>query len=102
MIPTGKLSSLQEDESRYYVTAVIKKTNDHLKLATVSWLKKPLQSWLTKAENQFSTAMAVPARNYTLPTILGGGCVEDTWPPTAGPPDAPAVHTASPTRHGIV
>jgi len=93
-IPTGKLSSLQEDESRYYVTAVIKKTNDHLKLATVSWLKKPLQSWLTKAENQFSTAMAVPAGKYTLPTILGGGCVEDTWTATAGPPDGRTVHTA--------
>jgi N-acetylneuraminic acid mutarotase len=93
-IPTGKLSSLQEDESRYYVTAVIKKTNDHLKLATVSWLKTPLQSWLTKAENQFSTAMAVPAGNYKLPTILGGGCVEDTWTATAGPPDARADHSA--------
>jgi N-acetylneuraminic acid mutarotase len=93
-IPTGKLSSLQEDESRYYVTAVIKKTNDHLKLATVSWLKKPLQSWLTKAENQFSTAMAVPAGNYTLPTILGGGCTEDTWTATPGPPDGRAYHTA--------
>jgi N-acetylneuraminic acid mutarotase len=94
MIPTGKLSPLQEDESRYYVTAVIKKTNDHLKLATVSWLKKSLQSWLTKAENQFSTAVAVPADNYTLPTILGGGCVEDTWTATAGPADGRAVHTA--------
>src|SRR5882762_3573018 len=94
MIPTGKLSPLQEDESRYYVTAVIEKTNDHLKLATVSWLKKPLQSWLTKAENQFSTAMAVPASNYTLPTILSGGCTEDTWTATPGPPDGRAVHTA--------
>jgi N-acetylneuraminic acid mutarotase len=93
-LPVGKLSSLQEDDSRYYVTAVIKKTNDHLKLATVSWLKKPLQSWLTKAENQFSTAMAVPAGNYTLPTILGGGCTEDTWTATAVGPVGRAAHTA--------
>ncbi|PYK67040.1 MAG: hypothetical protein DME50_03770, partial [Verrucomicrobia bacterium] len=94
MIPTGKLSSLQEDESRYYVTAVIKKTNDHLKLATVSWLKKPPESWLTKAENQFSTSMAVPAGNYTLSSILSGGCTEDTWSATPGPPDGRARHTA--------
>ena len=66
-IPTETLSPLQEDESRYYVTAVIKKTNDRLKLATVSWLKQPLQSWLTRAENQFSTATAVLSGNYTLP-----------------------------------
>ena len=93
-LPVGKLSSLQEDESRYYVTAVIKKTNDHLKLATVSWLRKPLQSWLRKAENQFATVMAVPAGNYTLPTIPGGGCSEDTWTATPGPPDGRAFHTA--------
>jgi len=92
--PIKKLSSLQEDESRYYVMAVIKKTNDHLKLATVSWLKKPLQSWLTRTENQSSTAMAVPAGNYRLPTILGGGCTEDTWTATPGPPDGRAYHTA--------
>src|SRR5206468_11419249 len=92
-LPIGKLSSLQGDDNRYYVTTVIEKTNDRLKLATVSWLKKSLQSWLTKAGNQFSTAMAVPAGNYTLPTILGGGCVEDTWTATAGPPDGRSVHT---------
>jgi N-acetylneuraminic acid mutarotase len=93
-LPVGKPGQLQEDESRYYVTAVIKKTNDHLRIATVSWLKKPLQSWLTKAENQFPTAMPVPAGDYKLPTIVGGGCSEDTWTATAGPPDARTFHTA--------
>jgi hypothetical protein len=49
-IPVRRLSALQEDESRYYAMAVIEKTNNDLKLATVSWFKEPLESWLARAE----------------------------------------------------
>lgn len=40
-IKTGVISSLQEDEEHFYAMAVIDKTDDHIKLATVSWLKEP-------------------------------------------------------------
>src|SRR5947208_9180245 len=93
-IPTGKLSPLQEDESRYYFAAVIEKTKDRLKLATVSWLKEPLETWLRAAENQLPTAITVPSISYKLPTISGGGCSDDTWTATAGPPDGRQHHTA--------
>jgi len=92
-IKTGVVSSLQEDESRYYATAVINKTNDHLKLATVSWPKEPLQSWLAGAENQFSNATTTASDNYTLPAIPGGTCADNTWTPIAAPPDARDSHT---------
>jgi N-acetylneuraminic acid mutarotase len=93
-IPLGKPSSLQEDENCYYTTAVISKANGRLRLATVSWLKEPLQSWLAKAENQFSTEIGVPGGNYTLPTIFGGGCTDNTWTVTAAPPQARQLQTA--------
>ena len=93
-IKTGMVSSLQEDESRYYVTTVTKKTNDHLKLATVSWHKEPLQSWLTRAENRFSNVIGAPSGSYALPTILGGGCTNNIWSATAAPPQARNSHTA--------
>jgi N-acetylneuraminic acid mutarotase len=94
-IPVGKLSPLQEDETRYYATAILNKSADHLKLATVSWLKEPLESWLARVELQAPVLMAAPSIIYKLPPILqGDGCVEDTWTATAGPPDARAVHTA--------
>jgi N-acetylneuraminic acid mutarotase len=94
-IPTGKVSRLQEDEARYYAVAVLNKANDYLKLATVSWLKEPLDSWLARAENQAPDGLAAETNNYTLPTISGGtGCVDDTWTATAGPPDARAYHTS--------
>jgi hypothetical protein len=93
-IPIGKPSPLQEDESRYYIIAVIKKTNDRLKVATVSWQKEPVRTWLMRAENHFSTATVALSSNYTLPAISSGGCIEDTWTATASPPDPRNSHTA--------
>src|SRR4029453_4221984 len=57
-VPVGKLSSLQEDEKGYYATAVIEKGKNRLTLATVSWVKKPLGSWVANAQNQLPTTMA--------------------------------------------
>ena len=90
------LSPLQQDETHYYATAVISKSNDRLKLATVAWNKEPLESWLVKAENQMSYAVPAPATSYTLPTIpdRAGGCVDDTWTATPGSPDLRELHTA--------
>src|SRR5437867_1483951 len=93
-IPVGKLSPLQEDEMRYYATAVIEKTDDRLKLATVSWLKQPLELWLARAENQMRDAIAVPSSSYTLAQLPSGACIEDTWTATTGPPEARDSHTA--------
>ena len=93
-IPIGKLSSLQEDENRYYATAVIEKTKDYLKLGTLSWLKEPLEPWLARVKIQPPRVMAVPSGDYTLPNISEGGCIEDTWTATAGPPGDRYSHTA--------
>ena len=59
-IKTGLLSPLREDETHYYVTAVLSKTDDRLKLATVAWDKEQVESWLVKAENEVSYAVSVP------------------------------------------
>ena len=87
------VSPLQEDKERYYGMAVIDQTKDRLKLATVAWVKQPLESWLAGAENQVGNA-AVPTDRYTIPTVSGGGCIDDTWTGTAGPPDAREGSTA--------
>jgi N-acetylneuraminic acid mutarotase len=92
-IPVGKVSSLQEDDDRYYAMAVVRKATDRLKLATVSWRKEPLGSWLVRTENQAPTAMAAPSGNYTLPEIPEGGCIDNTWAATAAPPEARQRHT---------
>src|SRR5438445_728571 len=94
-LTTGTVSPLQEDETRYYATAMVNKSAGHLKLATVSWLKEPLESWRARVEKQAATALTPPGDSYKLPPMSqGDGCVEDTWTATAGPPDARASYTA--------
>src|SRR5439155_149002 len=77
-----------------YALAVIERTEGYLKLATVAWLKEPLESWRARAANQVPKEIAAPAASYTLPTIGTGGCIDDTWTATAGPPDRRDSHTA--------
>ena len=95
-IPIGIPGPLQEDQERYYAATVIEKTADDLKLASVSWLKEPLESWIARAESQVASAMPLPTASYTLPRVSeGAGCVDDTWTTTSGPPDPRSGPTAS-------
>ena len=95
-IKTGVVSPLQEDETSYYATAVIRKNEGRLKLVRVTWLKDPVASWLARAGDQLSITMIAPAASYTLPQISDatGGCIEDTWTATLGPTDGRQNHTA--------
>jgi hypothetical protein len=68
-IPVGKVSTLQEDKVRYYATAVIGKSEDHLKLAIVSWPKQLLDSWLVRGENEVRTALSAPSGSYSFPNV---------------------------------
>jgi N-acetylneuraminic acid mutarotase len=94
-LQTGKVIPLQEDASRHYAVAVLERSENRLKLATVEWLKEPLESWLAQAEKQVPVAMTIPQANYTLPTVSdGGSCNENTWTATAAAPEARDSHTA--------
>ncbi len=95
-IKTGILSPLQEDDERYYATAVLKKSEDRLTLATVEWRKESLESWRAKAENQKPRVTVAVAANYILPAIstVASGCADDTWMAMPGTPSARFSHTA--------
>ncbi len=80
-LPVGKLSSLQQDETHFYAMAILNKTSDRLKVATVSWLKEPIEGWLARAENQVANTLLTTSGTYKLPAISGGGCIDDTWAP---------------------
>ncbi len=92
-IKTNVLSPLQEDEDRYYATAVLQKSKDRLKVATVAWLKQPFEPWRVQAESQARNISAISTANYTLP--VDPQCADDTWSPTAlGVPEIRYYHTA--------
>ena len=95
---SGVLSPLQEDEGRYYATAIVNKSKDRLRLATVEWHKEPLESWRVRAEDQMPKVMAAVSANYTLPAISDGtngyGCTDDTWAATPNAVVARLYHTA--------
>ncbi len=94
-VPVGKVSSLQEDENRYYATAVIEKGKERLRLATVTWQKEPLGSWVANAQKQLPVTMAATSVGYALPNVSDGAtCIDDTWTATSGPPDGRGGHTA--------
>jgi N-acetylneuraminic acid mutarotase len=94
-IPKGVLSPLQEDETRYYATTIISKSDDRLKLGTIAWHKEPLESWLARAEKQPDMTVAAGA-SYSLPKIsdTADSCIGDTWTALPGPPDGRVAHTA--------
>ena len=96
IISVEKLSPLEEDEAHYYVAAVVEKTDGHLKLATVSWPKEPLESWLARIETEAPIAMPGVAASYVLPVISAvvGGCIDDTWTATPATPTARISDTA--------
>jgi len=82
-IPVGKLSSLQEDAEHYYATAVIEKADGHLKLGTIAWLKEPLESWLSRTENEVRAEKTAQNASYILPEISEVGCTINTWAATS-------------------
>jgi hypothetical protein len=89
------LSPLQEDNGRYYAIAVLDKTKDRLKLATIEWTKEPVESWRARAENQVTQVTAAGAVSYTLPKISDDACTDDTWTATlVNGPSGRETHTA--------
>src|SRR4029079_15058750 len=58
-VPTGKVTPLQEDRSRYYALAVLEKSDNWIKLATVTWLKEPSESWLARVEPQLRVTRTI-------------------------------------------
>src|SRR5439155_1343425 len=94
-IPQGVLSPLQQDEDRFYATAVLSRTPEHLNVAIVLWRKEPLERWLARAKNRTEQMPTATDADYRLPSISAGtGCIDDTWTATADAPLGREWHTA--------
>jgi PKD repeat protein/N-acetylneuraminic acid mutarotase len=97
-LPIGQISAVQENEDRFYVTAILDESPASLHLATVSWAKTPFSEWWQSAQATLSTSVSVPQYDYRLPPITSVQQQADAWKPTAAIPtytDGTAVWTGT-------
>jgi hypothetical protein len=78
----GELSPLQEDEERFYVTAVLDKGNKQIKVATVEWKKEGFAEWWSGAREQLRGEVAEQGYGYRLAQIKPGSasCTNEPGP----------------------
>jgi len=81
-VPLDRVSALQEENQRFYVTAVLSRSSDRVKVARVEWPKTNFDQWWDASRNQFETNTQTAAHTYQLPAISQTGCVDDTWKQT--------------------
>jgi N-acetylneuraminic acid mutarotase len=77
-LPLQRLSTLQEDNSRFYVNAVLSQTDNSLRLVTVQWNKVPFETWWASVRDQYTPSVASANFEYVLPQI-GSTCTNDCW-----------------------
>ena len=95
-LKTGVSSSLQQGESQFYATAIVRKSEDRLSVATVAWRKEPFESWRATVSGAVVFSTVLPSSAYRLAIIPDSpkSCSDDTWSPVSAPPEARQGHTA--------
>ena len=78
-LPLQRVSTLQEDNSRFYVSAILSKSADSLRLATVRWTKVPFETWWASVRDQYAPNIASANFEYALPQISTTTCTNDCW-----------------------
>ena len=88
-LPVGILSSLQEDDERFFVQTVLEKNEARVKVATVAWRKTSFEEWWARTSPGLAGSSADPdagiaigAGLESLPAIAANSCTSDTWTPT--------------------
>lgn len=85
-IPTGQVTTLQEDETGYFAVAVLAQRDRELRLATVRWEKQSFDEWWATEKSAFDTSLDPLTFTYTLPPIGGELMGDSNWLPTPSLP----------------
>jgi len=94
-MPDRVMTPLQEDESRFYVLAVLERDSNHLTLATVSWPKVSFDDWWDATRSSLSPSLPTEtASDGALPEVAQTACTDDTWSPMQHLPIARDGHIA--------
>ncbi|HEV8202500.1 MAG TPA: hypothetical protein VGS03_21010 [Candidatus Polarisedimenticolia bacterium] len=81
----GVPGSLQEDDERFFVQAIVEKSDARVRVVTVSWPKKPFDQWWAETSAALSSEAGAGASGMSrasveaLPPLAPASCVADTW-----------------------
>ena len=78
-LPVGKVSRLNENRNGFYAMALLDKTADRIKIASVNWTKKPVDQWWNEVKGQFQLSVKETNFAFTLPEITFHDCEDNTW-----------------------
>lgn len=78
-LPLQRLSTLQEDDSHFFVSAILSKSDESLRVATVQWNKVPFETWWAGVRDRYSPRVAASNFQYILPKIATNTCTNDCW-----------------------
>ena len=94
----GVPSAVREDADGFSVTAVVATTPDSIRLATVTWAKRPFVEWWEETAKGLPLESPVVAAELSgiSPDVPATPCADDTWTPITQPwaPVARANHSA--------
>jgi hypothetical protein len=78
-LPLQRVSTLQEDDSRFYVSAILSKSDERVRVAVVQWHKVPFETWWGSVREQYSPSVSTTNFEYALPQIGTAACENDCW-----------------------
>jgi len=78
-LPARTLSGLQENRNSFFIVAVLERSDDALKIASVVWRKTPFENWWAQERSRFPLAVESSVHAYSLMVPGTGSCTDDTW-----------------------
>jgi N-acetylneuraminic acid mutarotase len=78
-LPLQRLSALQEDDTRFYVSAVLAQSDERVRVAFVQWHKVPFETWWASVREKYSPNITTANFDYVLPQIGATACANDCW-----------------------
>jgi N-acetylneuraminic acid mutarotase len=75
---TGRVSGLQQDGDRFYVSEIREAGKDRIVVASVSWRKRSFDEWWQTTRDTIPARLEGPPALYRLPDIRQAAC-DDLW-----------------------
>ena len=95
-LPVGVVSPLREDETRFYVLAVLAGDGASITVASAVWDKRPFDQWWREAKGNFKAEAdaGTEGASYSLSGLRSYTCSDNQWSNFPSPPSGRWGHIA--------